>query len=115
MHAYSRPHLLPKTVRRVDDAPHALLPTDLHHLLPREEHSRHRRDGVDDRDDLILARGGFLGVPRGQWWDVRELPFGVCRLQRADAVAELLHELRVREREVELDRVSGWALSVCAL
>jgi hypothetical protein len=44
--------LLPDRVRAVDDAPHALLAADPHHLLPGEQRARHARDAVEHGDDL---------------------------------------------------------------
>ena len=48
-------NLLPNAMRRIYDAPHALLPANRHHLLPREEHAWHRRNRVNYCHDLVFA------------------------------------------------------------
>ena len=93
-------NLLPETVRRVDDAPHALVSAHLHELPPGHNYARIRHDRIDDRDDpVVLALETRVGRQ-----DV-ETRARVCGLERTHLGAEGLHEVDVRDGVGELERM----------
>ena len=94
--------LLPETVCRIDDAPHALLLTHLHELLPGYGHAGVRHDRIDDRHDSVM-----LALETNIVRQDVEVHGRMRGLERAHLGVKGLHDVCVRRWIRELECVYG--------
>ena len=107
MQSCSDTDLLADAMSCINERPHALLVSNLHHLLPRHEYARVGSDRINNGDNLVLLRPGVCEEAGGGRGDVGELRVRILLLDSAKLRAKEVEYLGVSERELVSDGVYG--------